>query len=88
MCHQGPFSLPGPRVNTVEDADVEQVLEDDVKRGNEIAYDFVGDVVAVAQWRRTYFDNCVSQQWRGFESRWFCRSGFEFAKTQLTILNH
>ena len=26
--------------------------------------------------------------WRGFESRWFCRSGFEFAKTPLSILNH
>ena len=26
-------------------ADVEQVLENDVKRRNEIAYDFVGDVV-------------------------------------------
>ena len=29
----------------MEDADVEQVLENDVKRRNEIAYDFVGDVV-------------------------------------------
>ena len=29
----------------VEDADVEQVLENDVKRRNEIAYDFFGDVV-------------------------------------------
>ena len=29
----------------VEDADVEQVLENDVKCRNEIAYDFVGDVV-------------------------------------------
>ena len=28
----------------VEDADVEQVLENDVKRRNEIAYDFVGVV--------------------------------------------
>ena len=27
-------------------------------------------------------------EWRGFESRWFCRSGLEFAKTQLSILNH
>ena len=26
--------------------------------------------------------------WRGFESHWFCWSGFEFAKTQLSILNH
>ena len=43
MGHQGPCSLPGPRA--VEDADVEQVLENDVKRRNEIAYDFVGDVV-------------------------------------------
>ena len=43
--HQGPCSLPGPRVIAVEDADVEQVLENDVKRRNEKAYDFVGDVV-------------------------------------------
>ena len=42
----GPkLSIPGPRVITVEDADVEQVLENDVERRNEIAYDFVGDVV-------------------------------------------
>ena len=27
-------------------------------------------------------------EWRGFESRWFCRLGFEFANTQLLILNH
>ena len=45
MGHQGPCSLPVPRVIAVEDADVEQVLENDEKRGNEIAYDFVGDVV-------------------------------------------
>ena len=45
MGHQGPCSLPGPRVIAVEDADVEQILENDVKRRNEIAYDFVGDVV-------------------------------------------
>ena len=45
MGHQGPCTLPGPRVIAVEDADVEQVLENDVKRRNEIAYDFVGAVV-------------------------------------------
>ena len=45
MGHQGPCSLPGPWVIAVEDADVEQVLENDVKRRNEIANDFVGDVV-------------------------------------------
>ena len=45
MGHQGPCSLPGPREIAVEDADVEQVLENDVKRRNEIAYDFFGDVV-------------------------------------------
>ena len=45
MGHQGPCSLPGPRVIAVEDADVEQVLENDVKHRNEIAYGFVGDVV-------------------------------------------
>ena len=39
-----PCSLPGPTVIAVEDADVEQVLENDMKRRNEIAYDFV-DVV-------------------------------------------
>ena len=54
MGHQGPCSLPGPRVIAVEDAYVEQVLEDDVKRRNEIAYDFVGDIV-----RATGFP-CVS----------------------------
>ena len=41
MGHHGPCSFPGPKVITVEDADVEQVLENDVKR----RYDFVGDVV-------------------------------------------
>ena len=45
MGQQGPCSLLGPRVIAVEDADVEQVLENDIKRRNEIAYDFVGDVV-------------------------------------------
>ena len=45
MGHQGPSSLPGPRVIAAEDADVEQVLKNDVKRRNEIAYDFVGNVV-------------------------------------------
>ena len=44
MGHHGPFSLPGHRVRSVEDADVKQVLENDVKRRNEIAYGFVGDV--------------------------------------------
>ena len=45
MGHQSPCSLPGPRMIAVEDADVDQVMENDVKRRNEIAYDFVGDVV-------------------------------------------
>ena len=45
MGHQGPCSLPGPRVIAVEYADVEQVLENDLKCRNEIAYDFVDDVV-------------------------------------------
>ena len=45
MGHQGPCSLPGPWLIAAEDADVEQVLENDVKRRNEVAYDFVGDVV-------------------------------------------
>ena len=31
MGHQGPCSLPGPRVIAVEDADVVQVLKNDVK---------------------------------------------------------
>ena len=39
------MALPGARVIAVEDTDVEQVLENDVKHRNEIAYDFVGDVV-------------------------------------------
>ena len=45
MGQQGPCSLPGTRVIAVEDADVEEVLENDVKRRNDIAYEFVGDVV-------------------------------------------
>ena len=45
MGHQVPCSLPGPGVIAVEDADDEQILEIGVKRRNEIAYDFVGDVV-------------------------------------------
>ena len=40
-----------------------------------------------------YFDFGIEKkesesEWRGFESRWFCRSGFEFGKSQLSILNH
>ena len=35
MGHHSSCSLPGPRVITVEDAHVEQVLENDVKRRNE-----------------------------------------------------
>ena len=45
MGHQGTCSLPSLRVIALEDADVEQVLENDVKHRKEIAYDFVGDVV-------------------------------------------
>ena len=45
MGHQGTCSLPGLRVIAVEDTDVEQVLEDDEKRRNEVVYDFVCDVV-------------------------------------------
>ena len=29
-----------------------------------------------------------TSEWRGFESRWFYQSGFEFAETPLLILNH
>ena len=52
----------------------------------------MGSLSAMAQWLRAL--NILRQmcnstfQWRGFESRWFCRSGFEFAKTPLSILNH
>ena len=46
MGNQGPCSVQGPRVIAVEDADVEQVPEKDVKRRNEIAYDFVDMVRA------------------------------------------
>ena len=35
--------------------------------------------IAVAQW-------LSASNW--FESRWFCQSGFEFAKTLLSIFNH
>ena len=41
MGHQSACSLPGPRVIAGEEANVEQVLKNNVKR----AYDFVGDVV-------------------------------------------
>ena len=48
--------------------------------------------VALAQWLRAsniFQQICyATSEWRAFESRWFCRSGFEFAKTQLLILNH
>ena len=48
--------------------------------------------LAVAQWLRAsnIFRQLCSptSEWRGFESRWFCRSGFEIANTQLSILNH
>ena len=60
MGHQGPCSLPGPRVIAVEDADVEQVLENDVKRGNEIAYGFVGDVVRATGFPCVYLHEYVS----------------------------
>ena len=40
MGHQGPCSVPVPRMIAVGDADVEQVMDNDVKRRNEIAYDF------------------------------------------------
>ena len=34
-------------------------------------------------------DTCEStSEWRGFESRRFYQSGFEFAKTPILILNH
>ena len=49
MGHQGPCSLPGPRVIAVEDADVEQVLGNNVKHRNKIAYDFV-DVDQATGW--------------------------------------
>ena len=44
---------------------------------------------AVAQWfwASNIFRKSTSE-WSWFESSWFCRSGFEFAKTQLLILNH
>ena len=37
MGQQGSCSLPGHRVIAMEEADIEQVLENDVKRRNEIA---------------------------------------------------
>ena len=67
------------------------------ERALRIAYnDYVSDfdtlLIKDAQWLRTsniFRQICYStSEWRGFESRWFCRSGFEFAKTQLSILNH
>ena len=46
MDHQDPCSFPGPTVIAVEDAGIEQVLENDVKRRDEIVYDFVGDILS------------------------------------------
>ena len=47
---------------------------------------------AVAQWLRAsniFRQICKStSKWRGFESRWFYQSGFEFGKIPLLILNH
>ena len=40
-----PTLFPGPRVIAVEDADVGQVLDNDMKCRYKIAYDFVCDVV-------------------------------------------
>ena len=46
----------------------------------------------VAQWLKAsniFRQLCYpTSEWRGFKSHWFWRSGFEFAKTQLSILNH
>ena len=48
-----------------------------------------GDSVAVAQWLRAsniFRQLCSStSEWRGFEFRWVCRSGFEFTKTKLKL---
>ena len=44
----------------MEDADVEQVLENDVKRRNEIAYDFVGDVVRATDFPCVNLPECHS----------------------------
>ena len=53
---------------------------------------FVWGGAAVAQWLRPsniFWNICKStSEWRGFETRWFYQSGFEFAKTPLLILNH
>ena len=47
--------------------------------------------VTVAQWlsaSNIFRQLCYStSEFRRFESRWFCRKGFEFAKTQLSLLN-
>ena len=49
-------------------------------------------ISAVTQWLRAsniFRQICQStSEWRGFGSRWFCRSGFEFTKAQLSILKH
>ena len=46
----------------------------------------------ITQWLRAskiFRQICkATSEWRGFDSRWFYQSGFEFAKTQLSILNH
>ena len=68
MDHQGPCSLPGPRVIAVEDADVEQVLENDVKRRNEIAYDFVGDVVRATDFLCVNLPEYASRSIHGISS--------------------
>ena len=72
------------------------VNDDDHRRSpglEETETQVIGLRTSVAQWSREsnifrHICQSTSSEWRGFESRWFCRSGFEFAKTQLSILNH
>ena len=47
MGHQGPCSLPGPRVIAVEDTDVEQVLENDVKRRNDTYFIYITSLISL-----------------------------------------
>ena len=60
MDHQSPRSLPGPRVIAVEDADVDQVLDNDMKCRKKIAYDFVCDVVRAKGFPCVNFPEYVS----------------------------
>ena len=40
----------------------------------------------MAQWAEGVEHISSTPEWRGFESRWFYQSGFEFAKTSVAVV--